>query len=290
MATLLWMCSALATAVLTGMATAARGPPPNSLNYTALSCMRSQGRNDCCSPTEQIGFTFSYFCRAKTDYTVSDSVYLSFGPTCDMADYPSIMAFATNLTIENRGLIEQYDYIVDGVQAHVVEWADVAFHGEHDHIGTVQVWLLKNNSIGLVYHLTRADMDTGADAFIGLHNSSTTNQIISHGDPALLRAFDAYLFSPSGCSAYTTVPWVLAPDVCFANDWINPYGRLPAHEHAPHAAFAPLTNCNNSFFSLTQHDVDGNNASKKHFAIIGGVFFFVITLLFVIVLFGAVRH
>jgi hypothetical protein len=225
-------------------------PSPSTPLLDYLFCDEPYYQDACCTGTFDIGYEFPFACENQTSASAVTAAYLVFGdePACggDSAILQYLFSlgdefFEANL-VNKGGIGVHYGVMLAGETERItmVEFSGITFIPpfEFDHerrsggafsikVGTFQVFLFRNGTIGLVYHLT-------GDWF-GLHGAFCYDpfqcEYFSGGPPfgpdieatSFLRTSEAYLAVPDSallgenCTSianYTTVIWSNPPDFC----------------------------------------------------------------------------
>jgi len=192
----------------------------------------------CCTAPQDIGYNFPFGCATRTQFIASTSPSLTFDPAgaCFNYSFPSFTAYLGLDTLLPQAGIGSYLKSYKGDKIRVVEWSGVYnIFPVYSHFGTVQMWLLKDGSIGVIYHLTGQFFS--GDVNYNNNCKGCPNVVVAVNDVSYLKTGEAYMFTPSktSCSSpYTKTVWKNPPNVC-----LNPIRS----EYPPPAFFIPDEDC-----------------------------------------------
>lgn len=202
--------------------------------------------SSCCTVAYDIGYNFPFGCSIRTQYVAAATPSITFDPAvpCYYEAYPSVTVFtAVNVVLPQDGVATHMIY--DGTEyVRVLEWSGIYELVDFVHVGTVQMWLFRNGTIGVTYHLTGQWFNSIAS--YNNNCSGCPSVVLSGGGTSLLRDHNAYLLVPSTehCAAPMTITeWKRPPNYCF-NEIRESYNKS--------ALFIPDVDCsiaNENYFS-----------------------------------------
>jgi len=197
----------------------------------------------CCSPFYQIGYNFTFGCNTYNAISVSAMPSITFNSTasqkCWDFEFPSISPYFSFGVILTNGSVYGHNITIDNENVLVIEWTGIyTIFPVYAHVGTVQLWLFRNGTFGIIYHLTGQFFSLTADYCLnscGCYDISTsgtqtmlrdtvvsdtslhTLEMEASPDTFLLRSGEAFLFTPNpySCNApYIQSVWKHPPNKC----------------------------------------------------------------------------
>jgi hypothetical protein len=198
----------------------------------------------CCSPFYQIGYNFTFGCNTYNAISVSAMPSITFNSSasqkCWDFDFPSISPYFNFGVILTNGSVYGHNVSLGGENVLVIEWTGIyTIFPVYVHTGTVQLWLFRNGTFGIIYHLTGQFFSLTADYCLnscgcysiseaGAHDihhekkeiteNLTMAELTLISDTELLRGAEAFLFTPNtfSCNApYIQNVWTHPPDKCY---------------------------------------------------------------------------
>ena len=173
----------------------------------------------CCSGSLDIGYTFPFGCGSFTTFSLQTSPSIRFGEgACYNFTYPTFSPFINFDTLLPRGGATSRLVTIGGASTRVIEWSGIYVnYPVYVHFGSVQVYLFRNGTIGVVYHLTGRFFGPITE-YCNSEADASTCVAVSPSDGSFLRTSETYLFTPqpTDCNApLTMATWPDAPDICY---------------------------------------------------------------------------
>ena len=172
----------------------------------------------CCSTVQEIGYNFPFGCSTRTQFVASTTPSITFDRAvpCFNFSYPSFTAFLGFDILLPQGGVGSYMKTHKGESVRVIEWSGVYnLFPVYAHFGTVQMWLFRDGSIGVLYHLTGQFFL--ANTFYS-NDCVSCKPVVVSNSTEYLRSGEAYIFLPSSsdCAApFAKTVWHNPPNKCF---------------------------------------------------------------------------
>jgi hypothetical protein len=238
---------AIIIGILVALLSAMRSEATNSVLYEVFADCGPPDEYieiQCCSPFYPIGYNFTFGCHTYNAITVSAMPSITFNSTaaqkCWEFEFPSISPYFNFGVILTNGSVYGHNVTIDNENVLVIEWTGIyTIFPVYAHVGTVQLWLFRNGTFGVIYHLTGQFFSLTADYCLnscgcysiseaGAHNirhdkekfaeNATTAEMTLVSDTELLRGGEAFLFTPNAfsCNApYIQSEWKHPPNTCY---------------------------------------------------------------------------
>ena len=269
------------------------------LEYSTLTpCGKSQ--RTCCSDVFRLGGAFYFGYGDEFVGTATGTVRLNFGgdscdngvcdgDSCDNGPFFQVFGQrrAPAARLKHSGGIGVHHVQYNGSTSTAIEWSGVIIADRDGHsidVGTIQIWLLPEDIIGLVYHLTGEYF--GFYVYYREHD-----YVVIEDDSYMLHQSEAFLFLPNDSyQARAIVPWLDPPDVCLNPLRSPPFASSSSGDTedsasvgdfhydplggAANVSYTPLEVCGAAGFAEAGSDSDvaprSARTSKRTGAIIGG--------------------
>ena len=167
--------------------------------------------------TIAIPFSFPYYCNNYESMSVCTNGFVSFDR--EPADFSNtdlpynnlgeaVAVFWDDLMIDPNTILSKHMYD----DTYLIQWTNAGFYYTDAPLGTFQLWLFRNGSIGLFYNsLMGSQASFGESATIGIQSVIRgTHMTISFDTPSI-DSYSGYLFVPNNECGYVYEEWVGSP-------------------------------------------------------------------------------